>query len=77
MDPNVNKFQKNNQKGAFEADFYIRIALQEVRDTLTQQLTPHNSYRLSGQRHGSPSAVRTLCWSHLREVPTETILSKG
>ena len=26
---NVNKFQKNNQKGAFEADFYIRIALRE------------------------------------------------
>ena len=74
---NVNKFQKNNQKGAFEADLYIRIALREVRRTLTQQLTPHNSYRLSGQRQGSPSAVRTLCWSHLREVATETILSKG
>ena len=73
----VNKFQKNYQKGAFEADFYIRIDLREVRGTLTQQLTPHNSYRLSGQRQGSPYAVRTLCWSHLREVATETILSKG
>ena len=31
---NVNKFQKNNQKGAFEADLYIRIALREVRGTL-------------------------------------------
>ena len=74
---NVTNFKKKIKKGAFEADFYIRIALREVRGTFTQQLTPHNSYRLSGQRQGSPSAVRTLCWSHLREVATETIPSKG